>query len=254
MAQPPTNQFTEVAEVYDSLMSVVPYPWWVQYVRQLWSHFGLQPHRVLDLACGTGSVTKELLGYGYEVEGADLSGGMLKIAERRLPPGTPLWRQDARTLTIPSPPFDACVCLFDSLNYILELPGLQSAFRSVRRHLVPGGSFIFDMNAIRALEKGMFDQRGTGRDPSLEYEWHSAWDPSSRLCVIHMEFRVHEDGGTRIFHETHAQRGYTLEEIRGGLEDAGFQVLAVYEAFTMRPPGNKTDRYHVVARAAERPL
>lgn len=241
------DQFTEVAEYYDHLMSVVPYEHWVDYVELLWKWFSLRPRRVLDLACGTGSVLAELLERGYEGEGADYSEAMLKIARRKLPEGTPLWHQDARDLHLPGPPYDACVCLFDSLNYVLEPKDLGRAFAGVYRHLVPGGSFIFDMNAIRALEMGMFDQEGTGRDRTLEYEWHSAWEPYTRLCTIKMEFRAHGPGGTRIFHETHVQRGYTQDEIVSLLREAGFEVLAVFDAFTTRVPTARTDRYHVAA-------
>jgi SAM-dependent methyltransferase len=243
------EQFTNVAELYDDLMSVVPYPWWVQYVERLWWGFSLKPRRVLDLACGTGNVLRELLSRGYEAAGADSSGAMIEVARRKFPPEVPLWCEDARYLDLDVPPFDACVCLFDSLNYITTLPDLEKAFRAVRRHLVPGGSFIFDMNAIRALETGMFDQKGTGRDASLEYAWESAWDPISRLCTIQMEFRSYERAGTRVFHETHVQKGYTLREVTRLLDLASFEVLAVYDAFSTRPPNPKTDRFYVVARA-----
>jgi ubiquinone/menaquinone biosynthesis C-methylase UbiE len=243
------TQFTQVAEIYDSLMSVVPYGWWVEYIQRLWKRFGLQPRRVLDLACGTGNVLQELLRRGYQVEGADASAAMLQVARRKVPGHVPLWCEDFRSLNVPSPPFDACVCLFDSLNYLLELSDLQKAFHNIRRHLTPGGSLIFDMNAVRALEMGMFDQRGTGRDASLEYDWHSAWEPATRLCTIRMEFRSYEARGTRILHETHVQRGYTLDEVTRSLEGASLEVLGLYDAFTTRPPTAKTDRFHVIARA-----
>lgn len=248
------HQFRDVAEVYDNLMSVVPYGWWVQYVRQLWGRFQLRPRRVLDLACGTGSVLAELLRLGYEAEGSDLSADMLRVAARKLPEGARLWQADASTLNLPTPPFDACVCLFDSLNYITELEKFRSALAAVYRHLVPGGSFVFDMNAIRALETGMFDQTGTGQDDRLTYEWRSAWDARTRLCVIQMEFRVYDDAGAEtVFHERHVQRGYTFQEIREGLEDAGFEVLGIFDAFTLRPPIERTDRYHIVAQRPKAP-
>lgn len=248
MSHEPQNQFTEVAEVYDSLMSVIPYSYWADYVERLWFRFEAAPRRVLDLACGTGNVLLELLDRGYEVEGADFSAAMLEIARRKVPPEVRLWCQDARTLEIPGEPFDACVCLFDSLNYLLSLPDLRRAFQSVQRQLVPGSTFIFDMNAIRALETGMFDQKGTGHNPSLRYEWQSAWERTSRLCTIRMEFRVQENGETRVLHETHVQRGYTIEEIRGTLTESGFEVLGFYDAFTLLSPNFRTDRYHVIAR------
>jgi SAM-dependent methyltransferase len=248
MPVPVAHQFREVAEVYDRIMSVVPYGWWVQYVRQLWSHFECRPVRVLDLACGTGSVLAELLAQGYTGAGADVSPEMLRIAARRLPAGTPLWCQDARSLDLPAPPFDACVCLFDSLNYLTEPEGLLAAFRGVRRHLVHGGLFIFDMNAIRALETGMFNQCGEADDGSVTYAWRSAWDPASHLCAIHMEFRVHQEGVERVFHETHVQRGYSLEQVRELLEQADLEVLGCFDAFTLDAPRSRTDRFHVAAR------
>ena len=252
MSHDPHNQFTEVADVYDSLMSVVPYGYWVDYAQQLWQRYETDPQRILDLACGTGNVLLELLRRGYEVEGADYSAAMLAVARRKAPPEVPLWCQDARSLQIPGPPFDACVCLFDSLNYLLSVTELRRAFQSVHRHLAPGATFLFDMNAIRALETGMFDQKGTGRDANLEYEWHSAWERSSRLCTIRMEFRLYDDDDSvRVLHETHVQRGFTAEEIRTALQDAGFDVLGFFDAFSTQPPNFRTDRYHIIARALE---
>lgn len=248
MADPAPNQFNEVAEVYDNLMSVVPYAWWVNYVRGLWRQFGWEPKRVLDLACGTGNVLLELRRRGYEVAGVDGSEAMIRVARRKVPAEVPLYYQDFRALSLSPPPFDACVCLFDSLNYLLHPNDLLQTFRGVRRHLVPGGLLVFDMNAIRALETGMFNQTGTGRDSTLQYEWHSAWEPATRLCTIEMEFRASDRDGPRVFHETHVQRGYTQEEITGALEHAGFELLALYDGYTTDPPNPKTDRYYVVAK------
>ena len=153
MDEKPT-QFTDVAEIYDNLMSVVPYPWWVEYVQRLWKSFDHEPRRVLDLACGTGNVTRELLKRGYEVTGVDNSPPMLEVARRKLPESVPLLCQDARHLSVDGPPFDAVVCLFDSLNYLLELPDLHRAFRAVHRRLVPGGPFVFDMTPSEPWKPG----------------------------------------------------------------------------------------------------
>src|SRR5436189_2679035 len=77
---PNTSQFTDVAEVYDSLMAVVPYRHWVDYVERIWDHFATSPTTVLDLACGTGNVTLELARRGYQVTGVDNSEAMLRQA------------------------------------------------------------------------------------------------------------------------------------------------------------------------------
>lgn len=241
------HQFLDVAEVYDSLMSGVPYPYWVTYVEEIWERLHFEPVTVLDLACGTGNVTVELLQRGYQVSGVDYSDTMLREARRKLPDSVPLYHQDARALELPAS-YDACISLFDSLNYILEIEGLRASFAGVYRHLQPGGLFVFDLNAIRALEKGMFDQEGYGRDHSLYYIWHSRYDPASRICEIRMRFQLQTPEGTREILETHVQRGYTVEEVHAELRRAGFEVTATYDAFSFHPPGVRTDRLHFVAR------
>jgi ubiquinone/menaquinone biosynthesis C-methylase UbiE len=247
VTEPAPHQFRDVAEIYDSLMSVVPYRQWVDYVEQLWLRFQCRPRRVLDLACGTGNVTEELARRGYEVVGVDSSAEMLRAARRKAPRLT-FVEQDARALALPER-FDAAVCLFDSLNYLLELADLEAALRGVRRHLEPEGLFIFDLNAIRALEQGMFDQQGHGRDDTVAYVWRSHYFPDRRLCRIDMRFYVHEPAGTREFTETHWQRGYTLAEVTRALADAGLHPLAVFDAFTFRPPTARSDRLYFVAAA-----
>lgn len=247
MADEPAAQFTEVAAVYDRLMGHVPYGWWVDYAARLWRSAGADPQRVLDLACGTGKVTAELVRRGYRACGVDASETMLAVARRRLPAAVPLYRQDMRALAVPEEPFDACVCLFDSLNYLLTPEDLSDAFAGVARHLRPGGVFVCDMNAIHALETGMFTQSGSG-EGGLEYEWRSGWDPVSRLCTIAMEFRERDGAGWRTFRETHLQRGYPREEIADRLRQAGFARVEVFQAFTTNPPTARTDRYHFLAR------
>lgn len=249
---PPVSQFTDVAEVYDSLMAVVPYRHWVSYVERIWERYDCSPTMVLDLACGTGNVTLELARRGYQVTGVDNSEAMLRQARSKPRPGgaARFLLQDARTLALPAP-FDACVCLFDSLNYLLTPEELGAAFAGVARCVHPGGLFIFDVNTIRALERGMFTQEGHGADLSLSYVWRSEYDPDTRLCRIAMRFQVQTPAGTREFHETHVQRGYPLTEIHALLENAGWEVLGIYQSFGFRTATEGSDRAYFVARRLE---
>jgi SAM-dependent methyltransferase len=230
-------------------MSVVPYRQWVSYVQRIWERYGRRPRRVLDLACGTGNATLELARRGYEVEGVDYAAAMIRIAREKAP-AIPFYEQDVRALSLPGC-FDDIVCLFDSLNYVLEWEGLAAAMQGVACHLEPGGTFIFDLNAIRALEDEMFTQAGHGHDASVAYVWQSHYFPESRLCRIDMQFLVHEDGGSRQFTETHWQRGYTIEEVEQAIADAGLRRLAVFDAFTFDPPTARSDRLYFIAERSE---
>jgi len=248
---PNTSQFTDVAEVYDSLMSVVPYRHWVDYVERIWERFEASPTAVLDLACGTGNVTLELARRGYWATGVDNSEAMLRQARVKPHPvgarPVPFLLQDARALDLPER-FDACVSLFDSLNYVLTPDELGAVFAGVARHLQPRGLLVFDVNTVRALERGMFTQQGFGADPSLSYAWKSEYDPATRLCRIAMRFQVQTPTGTREFHETHVQRGYPLADISALLEGAGMELLGIYQGFGFRPATERSDRAYIVAR------
>lgn len=248
---PSPSQFTDVAEVYDDLMSVVPYRHWVDYVERICERFEASPTTVLDLACGTGNVTLELARRGYHTTGVDNSAAMLRQAQMKPHPvgarPVSFLLQDARALELPGR-FDACVSLFDSLNYILTPEELGAAFSGVARHLLPRGLFVFDVNTVRALERGMFTQQGFGADPSLSYAWKSEYDPATRLCRIAMRFQVQTETGTRQFHETHVQRGYPLVEISALLEGAGLELLGIYQGFGFRPATERADRAYFVAR------
>lgn len=105
---------------------------------------------VLELGCGTGSILKRLQA-AYEVSGLDISGKMLSVARKKLP-RSKLFRQDMVDFRIDGR-FDVIFCVFDSLNHVRRFSEWKKVFAAVRRHLSPGGCFIFDINTQRKLER-----------------------------------------------------------------------------------------------------
>ena len=75
--------YTALAQVYDALTDDVPYAQWAAFAQRAFEQYGRQPHLVLDLACGTGSLTKLLGQAGYEMIAADLSPEMLTVAREK---------------------------------------------------------------------------------------------------------------------------------------------------------------------------
>jgi len=247
------RQFTRVAAIYDALMAGIAYDVWVRYIRSLWDSRGLTPGTVLDIACGTGNVSFRLAREGLRVVGVDSSSDMIAVAASKLTrshrlEGNPLFYcQDAAELDLPFT-FDSALCLFDSLNYILEYERLCSAFRRALLHLRPGGVFIFDVNTVYALSHGFFDQDNLSSDSYPRYVWRSSWDPQTRLCTVEMDFEAPGGSGLERFREIHVQRGYTRRELTEALEGAGFRDVSVFQAYTMRPPNRRTDRLYFVAQ------
>ncbi|MBM3472966.1 MAG: class I SAM-dependent methyltransferase [Armatimonadetes bacterium] len=248
-AEAVSPSFGAIGPYYDVLMCNVPYRSWVDYVQRLLDRFDAHPQTVLDLACGTGMVGAEIARRGCpRVFGVDLSEGMARVAaeEGRLRVAV----QDARALGLRSESLDLVVCLYDSLNYILEPSGLSACFRGVHGSLKPGGLFIFDLNTIRALALNLFTQDNMRSSDPLAYSWRSDWDAKSRLCTVRMWFRWADDNETREFVEVHRQRGYADDEVQDLLREAGFEILAVYDAYSFERLHSRSTRAFYVARRA----
>lgn len=241
------QQFTNVAPFYDALMAGVPYKIWVRYIHDIMSEYDFKPHRVLELACGTGNVSFLMAEMGYQVTGVDLSEYMIqeavrKAKERKLP--VQFYVGDLRTLDLPEKDFDLELCLFDSLNYILDQDELQEAFTHAAAHLREGGLFIFDVNTVTALAGELFTQENTSPQAEPKYIWKSHYDLTTRISRVDMQFTYKGQD----YYETHYQRAYELDELEMMLKKAGFHTDAIYEAYTFRKPLRRSDRAYFVAR------
>lgn len=242
------DPFAAVAPFYDQVMRRVPYPTWVDYLELLLRQWGGEGGTVLDLACGTGSVGLELAARGRTVIGVDQSRPMLCEGLRRAADSElsmAFVQQDMAALGL-ARSFDLVVCLFDSLNYLLDLAALERAFGGVAAALRPGGLFIFDVNTERALLEEMFTQDDFEPETPVKLRWRSRYDKRSRIAAIEMEFYLPDGEQVRV---TQHERAYSVRELRTALETAGFRTLAVYDAYTFNLPQNDSDRVFYVCRA-----
>ena len=140
--------YTSFAQVYDTFMDNIPYEEWGAYIVSLLREYGISDGLVLDLGCGTGSMTEVLSGYGYDMIGVDFSEDMLEIAlEKRDASGHDILYllQDMRSFELYGT-VRAVVSVCDCVNYLLEEQDLTETFRLVNNYLDPGGIFIFDLN------------------------------------------------------------------------------------------------------------
>jgi ubiquinone/menaquinone biosynthesis C-methylase UbiE len=232
-------------------MARVPYDFWADYVSEL-AALHSRPirrgGRLLDLATGTGSVALEFAARGSIATGIDASEPMLAEARHKATQKGLHVKFVCQNLTdfdLP-PTFDHAVCLYDSLNYLLQPSDIKRAFANARRALAPSGAFIFDVNTVRALEAELFTQRSP-RGAPVEYDWRSTYDPSSRRTRIRMDFRIpHRDQRFTIYHD---QRAYTDAEIRSYLGAASFGDVAAYDGYRLVPPTENSDRVFYVALA-----
>jgi len=237
-----TNSFGPIASFYDELMDAVPYRMWASYYELLLAHQEVRPRRLLDVCCGTGTLTEYFAKEGFQMAGVDLSAPMIVEAKRKAEANglnIQYLAEDAATFKLGGK-FDAAYSFFDSLNYITDLGHLKRAILNVSEHLQPGGSFIFDLNTAYAFEASLFDQQDTRARTRVKYNWVGEYDKTSRIIRVAMEFWV---DGER-FNEVHVQRAHRPEEIEAMLFDAGFVDLRCYDSYTLNPPRKKSDRVH----------
>ena len=248
--QSPT-QFTALAPHYDELMQIVPYDAWADYVLLLFQIAEHDPIKLLDGACGTGNVSFELAKSDIAVTGVDIAPAMIEIARQKaleFPLPIHFIEADLTDFDL-NEQFDCATCLYDSLNYILDPAKLQAAFAGFAKHVESGGVLVFDMNTPLALTANLFTQRSFDPRKALQYDWNAVYNPQTKITEVAMSFtRKGENGVAREFSETHRERAYGLEEVEAMLAATGWDVLKIYDAYTINPPHEKSERWFWVAR------
>lgn len=210
---------------------------------------------VLDLACGTGSLTWLLAERGYDMTGVDLSPEMLAQAREKAPAGfhgiPPLFLNQSMDKLDLYDTVDACVCCLDSVNYVTKPAQLRRAFQRVHTFLAPGGVFVFDARTPEALE-GMDGQIFCDEDEDTFCMWQGEFSAKRRLCTYYMDIFCREGELWRRGQEEHEEYAYTVEELTQMLEKAGFLDIKCYGAGKKRPPRPGDDRVFFFARKEEK--
>lgn len=247
------ESYTSFAEVYDTFMDNVPYREWAAYVNNILKKHGIEEGTVLDLGCGTGSMTEELDDLGYDMIGVDISDEMLEIAVRKMEEkerGILYLSQDMRELELYST-VDAVVSACDSVNYILDMEELTDVFRLVNEYLEPGGIFFFDFNTRHKYRDIIGDQTIAEDREECSFIWDNYYYEEECVNEYELTLFIQESEDEtlyRKYQETHLQRGYTLEEMKTMIEDAGLIFETAYDDYTGKPADENSERICVVAR------
>ena len=274
------DAYTSFARVYDMFMDNVPYEEWCDYITGLLKEYGISNGLVLDLGCGTGSMTELLAARGFDMIGVDCSEDMLEIAlEKRMASGRDILylQQDMRDLELYGT-VRAVVCLCDSINYLLDVQDLETVFRLVNNYLDPGGIFIFDLNTEYKYRELLADRTIAENRDEGSFIWDNYYDEESRINEYELALFIPAEeadagkmgkgagpdcetgaasgSGTsgeglyRKYQETHFQRAYTLDEIREALERAGMEFLTWYDGDGdgRQAPREDSERIYVIAR------
>ena len=281
--------YTGLAQVYDIFMDDTPYEEWCGYLTGLLEKYResgsagaagtavpktgnnyiietdddviknnlQQEHNsILDLGCGTGTLTELLARQGYDMIGIDNAQEMLQIAmDKRDASGLDILYllQDMREFELYGT-VGAVISVCDSVNYLLEEEDIVRTFRLVNNYLFPKGIFIFDFNTVYKYAAVIGDTTIAENREECSFIWDNYYHEAEQINEYDLTIFVRqetEEGLYRRFQETHYQRGYELEQMKDFLRQAGLVFLEAIDADTQEAVRNESERIYVVARKGE---
>lgn len=238
-----------LASWYDSLTGDVDYPGLYRYLLTLMERNGVEPKTVLDMACGTGSLSVLFAENGSKCYGMDLSVDMLTRACKK-------------TMGMENPPLflhgnmadfklpeqvDVLVCMLDSYNYLADPMDGLSALGCFAEAIRPGGLLIFDVRPRKKLME--FDgQMFMDETEDVVCIWRTEFDQEENLCFYGMDIFIREGDLWRREREEHYEYAYRLRWIREQLCLAGFSDVTFYGDRTLELPTGEDERVFITAR------
>lgn len=243
MSLPP---YSVLPEHYEAVMESVDYDAWAGYVLELLGdRQGAGP--VGDLGCGTGAIARRLRAAGLSVVGMDRSDGMVRRAAQRRKQ-EPWVVGDLLDLPFATGSLSGAVCLFDTLNYMLDPADFRRAISEVARTLVPGSPFLFDLNTAYALRNSWAGPEQIILSEEDRVVIWDAWMEDDDIGRLDLTFFLREpDGRFRRVVEVHRERAYPIRFVKKTLRTIGFESIQVYSHLTDRPPGSRTARVMISA-------
>lgn len=272
------ESYSDFAEVYDEFMDATPYEEWCERLLKIIEQYGISRKKsdndgksfsaeelalesernlVLDLGCGTGTLTELLAAEGFDMIGIDNSPDMLQEAmQKKEASGHDIMYlcQDMRELELYCT-VGTVISICDSVNYLLEDEEMIETFRRVNNYLYPQGLFIFDFNTDYKYREVIGDTTIAENREDCSFIWDNFYDEESRineydLTIFVKDTEKDEDGEQlfRRFQEIHLQRGYELQEMLHFVEEAGLEFVFAMDADTEEEVTEETGRVLMVCR------
>jgi len=189
---------------------------------------------ILDLGCGTGEHLEALRKFGFKVSGLDSSAEMLNIAKRRYPSGINFIHKDFGHFDFYNE-FDSVICLFGSMDYLLNDKDVDTLFWNSWRAMKPGGFGIFEVwhsTPVKKIKNKPLTHISQTKHGNTIIERERGFDlinDAKRTIVkVNYLYKIHSKEESKTCNDIHVMRAFTLEEISAFIKSNGFIIKNVF--------------------------
>lgn len=239
------SSYNALAGAYDALTEDVQYANRADFIEKLFRRSHVPVKVVLDLACGTGTMTWLLTQRGYELIAVDASEDMLAAAMSKtgaVDGVAPIFLCQSMPSLDLYGTVEAAICCLDSLNYLTQPADVRRTFERLHLFVQPGGTLIFDVNT-EAKFCAMNGQVYLDETEDTYCVWRTEYRRG--LCTYYMDlFQQREDGAWDRDWEIHRERYYSVDQLTQWLREAGFGEIKVYGDMKLRRPKEDEQRVY----------
>lgn len=241
------NSYSSLARFYDRLTNDVPYLAIADFYESIFEKNSLRVKTILDMACGTGTLTCLLAGRGYEMIGVDASADMLSVAYQKSTEinNKPMFLNQPMERLDLYGTVDAVVCSLDGINYV-KPEELGEVIHRVRLFLEPGGVFIFDIHTPSML-KSLDGEVFLDETEDVYCVWRASYDEKDNACVYGMDIFAREGRKWARSREEHIEYAHEAQALANLLMRKGFSDVRIYGDMTLKAPREEDRRIFIAA-------
>ncbi len=242
------DPYSKLAYIYDDVMVHVDYKHWSRYIQEIVKRWKPHAKKILDISCGTGNLLLKLDSKKYQLFGFDFSYDMLKIAIKKsklLKMPICLWQSNMISFRLKRT-VDIIICLYDSINYLINETCWKKLLDCVYDGLSDDGIFIFDICTEKNSIKYFHNYSEKKRGNNYCYKRESKYDSQNRIHTN--RFVIHFDSDKNTYVELHRQQIFLLSEVLNIIRTDSFQLLGFYDGFTFNLGSENSLRVHIVLK------
>ena len=240
------------SSVYDILTENVNYQKISDRICSLLSQNEINGGLLLDLGCGTGTLSFLLEEKGFEIIGVDPSEDMLSVANEKK------YESDSSAIFLCQSgesldlfgTIDCAVSCLDTINHIDSLEKIRETFQRVSLFMNMGGVFVFDMNTPYKHKKILGNNVFFYDMDEVYCIWHNSYDDQNFKTDIELDFFIkNEDNDDyQRYYENFSEYSYNICTIIEMLNDCGFELVGCYDDYSDEVVTYNTQRVTFVAK------